>query len=172
MQINVPAKAAAILRTALRLTGMERTMAMTSGEFSATDLRRRMAEREAERAAEQDRHRNEEEARRKAVYDEFLKPAARSGEQIMALVTQLVRRAAENGASEVQVYQFPSGICLDRGRMINNSTPGWPTSLTGRPLLAFEFWKEQLQPLGFGLKAQILDYPGGFPGDVGLFLTW
>jgi hypothetical protein len=90
----------------------------------------------------------------------------------MALVMQLVKGAAERGATEVQVYQFPSGVSLDRGRMINNLMPDWPKSLTGRPQLAYEFWRDELQPLGFGLKAQILDYPGGFPGDVGLFLTW
>ena len=144
----------------------------TPGVFSAVDIRRRMAQREAEQAIEQARQKDEEEARRKALYDEFHKPAARTKEQVMALVMQLVERATENGASEVQIYQFPSGICLDGGRMINNSVPDWPKSLSGRPQLAFEFWQERLQPLGFGMKAQILDYPGGFPGDVGLFLTW
>jgi hypothetical protein len=26
-------------------------------------------------------------------------------------------------------------------------------------------------PLGFGLNAAVLDYPGGMPGDIGFFLT-
>jgi hypothetical protein len=25
---------------------------------------------------------------------------------------------------------------------------------------------------GFGLKAEVLEYPGGMPGDIGFFLTW
>jgi len=29
-----------------------------------------------------------------------------------------------------------------------------------------------LQPLGFGLKAEVLEYPGGMPGDIGFFITW
>ena len=37
---------------------------------------------------------------------------------------------------------------------------------------ASEFWREHLQPLGFGLKAEVLEYPGGMPGDIGFFLTW
>jgi hypothetical protein len=30
----------------------------------------------------------------------------------------------------------------------------------------------ELAPRGFQLKAQILDWPGGIPGDVGWFLAW
>jgi hypothetical protein len=54
---------------------------------------------------------------------------------------------------------------------INNFQAEWPTTLSRRRQLAYEFW-EHLKPLGFGLNAQILAYPGGFPGDVGLSLTW
>jgi hypothetical protein len=139
---------------------------------SAADLRRSMAERDARRAAEQAQAINERETRQKAVYDEFQKPPARTKKQIIALVMQLVRHAAEEGAAEVQVYQFPAVVCSDRGRAINNFSPDWPESLTGRAQLAYQLWQDDLKPLGFGLKAQILDYPGGFPGDVGLFLTW
>jgi hypothetical protein len=143
-----------------------------AGALSAADLRRRMTEREAAKAAEETRRLEEQEARRKAVIEEFQKPPERTAEQLMALVTQMVNRAAEHGESEVQVYQFPSFVCSDRGRAINNFEADWPNSLTGRPQLAYEFWQAQLKPLGFGLKAQVLDYPGGFPGDVGFFLTW
>ncbi|MBV8090153.1 MAG: hypothetical protein JO139_11370, partial [Alphaproteobacteria bacterium] len=62
--------------------------------------------------------------------------------------------------------------CTDRGRAINNLEPDWEKTLTARPKLAYDFWHDRLRPLGFGLKAEILDYPGGMPGDVGLFLTW
>ena len=140
--------------------------------FSATDLRRRMAEREAAKAAEEIRRMNEEEDKQKALIEEFHKPPDRTPGQLMALLTQLVDRAAERGQSEVQVYRFPNNLCTDRGRRINNSEPGWHETLEGRPKLAYEFWHEQLRPLGFGLKAQILDYPGGMPGDIGFFLTW
>jgi len=140
--------------------------------FSAVDLRRRMAEREERRVAEQTQAINEREARQKAVYDEFQKPPARTKEQVIALVMQLVRHAAEEGAAEVQVYQFPAVVCSDRGRAINNFSPAWPESLTGRAQLAYQLWQDDLKPLGFGLRAQILDYPEGFPGDVGLFLSW
>jgi hypothetical protein len=145
---------------------------MASSTFSAADLRRRMAEREAAKAAEALRSIHEQEEKQKAIMEEFHRPPARTAEQLMALITQIVGQAAERGEAEVQVYQFPSSVCADRGRAINNFEADWYESLTGRPRLAYEFWRDQLQPLGLGLRAQILDYPGGFPGDVGLFLTW
>lgn len=143
-----------------------------AGAFSANDIRRRMAEREARRAAEQTQRLDERKAQEKAIYDEFQKPPDRTKDQILALVTQLVNHAVDEGAAEVQVYEFPSMVCSDHGRAINNFLADWPTTLTGRPQLAYQFWERELKPLGFGLKAQILDYPGGFPGTVGLFLTW
>jgi hypothetical protein len=140
--------------------------------FSATDLRRRMAEREAAKAAEEMRHLKEQEEKQKAVMEEFRKAPERTPEQLMQLVTQLVDRAAERGQSEVQIYRFPNSLCTDRGRRINNAEPEWNKTLEGRPKLAYEFWHEHLAPLGFHLKAQVLEYPGGMPGDIGFFLTW
>jgi hypothetical protein len=140
--------------------------------FSAADLRRRMAEREAAKAAEEMRHLKEQEEKQKAVMEEFRKAPERTPEQLMQLVTQLVDRAAERGQSEVQIYRFPNSLCTDRGRRINNAEPEWNKTLEGRPKLAYEFWHEHLAPLGFHLKAQVLEYPGGMPGDIGFFLTW
>jgi hypothetical protein len=143
-----------------------------AGIFSATDLRRRMAEREAAKAAEEMRRMKEQEEKQKAVMAEFYKPPERTPEQLLQSIMQLVNRVAERGQSEVQVYRFPNSLCSDRGRRINNSEPGWEETLEGRPKLGYEFWHDHLRPLGFGLKAEILDYPGGMPGDVGFFLTW
>ena len=143
-----------------------------AGTFSATDLRRRMAEREAAKAAEEMRHMKEQEEKQKEVMAEFHKPPERTPEQVMQGVMQLVNRAAERGQSEVQVYRFPNVLCSDRGRRINNSESGWETTLEGRPKDAYEFWHDHLRPLGFHLKAEVLEYPGGMPGDIGFFLTW
>jgi hypothetical protein len=140
--------------------------------FSAADIKRRMAEREAAKAAEEMRHMRDQEEKQKAVMAEFHKPPERTPEQLMQLVTQLVNRAAEAGQNEVQVYRFPNELCSDRGRRINNSEPDWEQTLEGRPKAAYEFWHGHLRPLGFGLKAEVLEYPGGMPGDIGFFLTW
>src|ERR1700730_10944789 len=102
---------------------MSENRSTTSGGFSATDLRRRMAEREAAKAAEEMRHMKEQEEKQKAVMAEFQKPPARTPDQLMAVLIQLVDRAAERGQSEVQIYRFPNSLCTDRGRRINNSLP-------------------------------------------------
>jgi hypothetical protein len=143
-----------------------------AGVFSAADLKRRMAEREAAKAAEEIRHMKEQEEKQKAVMEEFHKPPARTPEQLMQVVMQLVSHAAERGQSEVQVYRFPNAMCSDRGRRINNSEPDWDKTLEGRPKAGYEFWRDHLRPLGFHLKAEVLEYPGGMPGDIGFFLTW
>jgi hypothetical protein len=103
---------------------------------------------------------------------EFYKPPERSAEQVLHLVMQLVNKAADRGQTEVQIYRFPNTMCTDRGRRINNSEAGWEQTLEGRPKLLYEFWGQHLQPLGFGLKAEVVEYPGGMPGDIGCFLTW
>jgi hypothetical protein len=150
----------------------ERPQSAPAGAFSAADLKRRMAEREAAKAAEELRRMREQEEQQKAVMAEFHKPPERTAEQLMQSIMQLVGKAADRGQSEVQVYRFPSDLCSDRGRRINNGEADWPQSLEGRPKLGYEFWRDHLQPLGFGLKAEVLDYPGGMPGDIGFFLTW
>jgi hypothetical protein len=142
------------------------------GTFSAADMRRQMAEREAAKAAEELRHIKEHEEKQKAVMEEFHKPPDRMPEQLMELIMQLVHRAAERGQSEVQVYRFPNSLCSDRGRRINNSEPDWDQTLEGRPRAGYEFWRDHLRPLGFHLRAEVLEYPGGIPGDIGFFLTW
>jgi hypothetical protein len=143
-----------------------------AGKFSAADLRRRMAEREAAKAGEEMRHVKEQEEKQKAVMEEFRKPPARTPDQLMELVMQLVSRAAERGQSQVQIYRFPNSLCSDGGRRINNSLLEWEKTLEGRPKAGYEFWHEHLRPLGFHLKAEVLEYPGGMPGDIGFFLTW
>lgn len=149
-----------------------RTAPPAAAVFSAADLKRRMAEREAAKAAEEARRMRAQEEEQKAVMAEFHKPPHRTPEQLLQQVMQLVSRAAENGQSEVQVYRFPNGMCTDRGRRINNSEPDWPQTLEGRPKAGYEFWHDHLRPLGFALKAEVLEYPGGMPGDIGFFLTW
>ena len=143
-----------------------------AGVLSADGIKRRMAEREAAKAAEEARHMSEQEEHQKAVMEEFHRPPDRTPDQLMQLITTLVDRAADQGQTEVQVYRFPNELCTDRGRAINNFEEGWEKTLTARPKLAYEFWHDRLRPLGFGLKAEVLEYPGGMPGDIGLSLTW
>lgn len=91
---------------------------------------------------------------------------------VMERVNAAVSRAAEQGLHEIQVLAFPASYCNDQGRSINNLDRNWAQSLEGFAKRAHEFYLEELQPLGYKIRAQILDYPGGMPGEVGLFLSW
>jgi hypothetical protein len=57
-----------------------------AGIFSAADLKRRMVEREAAKAAEEMRHAKEQEEKQKAVMKELHKPLDRTAEQLMQVV--------------------------------------------------------------------------------------
>lgn len=87
-----------------------------AGVFSATDIERRMAEREAARAAEELRRREAQELPQKVVMAEFQQPPARTVEQLLPLVMQLISQAADRGQTEVQICRFPNTMCADRGR--------------------------------------------------------
>ena len=70
------------------------------------------------------------------------------------------------------VMSFPAGYCTDGGRRINNDDPDWPQSLQGRAKRTYDFYERHLKALGYKVRARILSYPGGMPGDVGFFLRW
>jgi CBS domain-containing protein len=82
------------------------------------------------------------------------------------------RQAAEHGQTELIMLRFPSQLCLDGGRAINEMESGWPATLRGEPAELYLRWEHDLRPHGFRLAARILDFPGGIPGDAGLFLIW
>ncbi len=90
----------------------------------------------------------------------------------MDRLNKVIRVAAEQGHKEVRVITFPASFCNDGGRRINNMLPDWPDSLEGFAKKAYEFYQKELRPLGYKLHAQVIDFPGGMPGEIGLFLKW
>lgn len=83
------------------------------------------------------------------------------------------QQAAEHGEKEMMLLRFPSALCTDGSRAINNPpNDAWPQTLRGEAAEIYQRWHAALRPRGFGLSARVLDFPGGKPGDVGLFLRW
>jgi hypothetical protein len=80
------------------------------------------------------------------------------------------RQAAEQGEKEFMLLRFPSQLCGDGGRAINSGRPGWAETLRGEAAELYLRWTHDLKPHGFVLTARVLDFPGGMPGDIGLFL--
>jgi hypothetical protein len=139
---------------------------------TAADSRKKMAAAEAEKASEYMRKQAAIEAEKKALLEQLQKPSGVTDEERMKRAATIIRRAVDNGLTEVFVGRFPNNLCTDRGRAINQMEAGWETTLTGLPKEIFEFWKQHLQPRGYKIRFQIVDYPGGIPGDVGITLSW
>ena len=70
------------------------------------------------------------------------------------------------------LLRFPADLCTDRGRSVNATLPDWSQTLRGEAAEIYLRWERDLKPGGFHLAARVLDFPGGFPGDIGLFLVW
>ncbi|WP_448204919.1 hypothetical protein [Azospirillum sp. sgz302134] len=138
--------------------------------ISPTELRKIAEEREMAKlreAMERDKKRHDEqETIREAFMNQHIRPDAKER------FTRAVRAAAERGVNEIQIVRFPSSYLSDGGRAINSFEPDWPNSLTGYAREAYEIFDKHLKQKGYKLRAQILEYPGGMPGDVGLFLRW
>jgi hypothetical protein len=139
---------------------------------SAKEMMEKLALAEAEKAEAATRRQAEVEAEKKLLLEKITKPSGVSDEEAMERVAVIVQRAVSNGQTEVQVYRFPNQLCTDHGRAINQQEPGWEKTLTGLPKEMYEFWQRALRPLGYKLKVQIVDWPGGMPGDVGITLKW
>ena len=69
-------------------------------------------------------------------------------------------------------YSFPSELCSDRGRAINSNDPDWPETLQGKAKQFYERYLTYGKPQGFKLKAMVINFPGGMPGDIGFYLNW
>jgi hypothetical protein len=76
------------------------------------------------------------------------------------------------GDKQVLVLRFPSDWLPDQGRAITSHDKNWPEKLDGFAKRAYDYFKRELEPRGFQIRAEILDWPGGMPGDVGFFLQW
>lgn len=138
----------------------------------AKDLMKRIAEREAEKASAAMREQTAAEAEKKELLEKLSKPSGVSDQERLKRAIAIIQRAANNGQTQVEIGRFPNQLCTDRGRAINQMEPGWENTLTGLPKEILEFHRQFLKPQGYKLGVQIVDFPGGMPGDVGMILRW
>jgi CBS domain-containing protein len=147
-----------------------RTSERSGEHLEAADFRRVVEEFEQQERQKRLEHtRAAEEQLRLKVTE--LRAQHVSDEQWHGLLRK-ARDAAEHGRKEFPLLRFPSQLCSDGGRCINVPDPGWPTTLRGEAAEIYMRWQRDLKPHGFGLAAQILEFPDGIPGDAGLILVW
>ncbi|MBD9640518.1 histidine kinase [Ensifer sp. ENS07] len=137
---------------------------------SAQDLRMQILQREMEEMDKDRRLRTIEEEKHADFAADFLKKQVT--EEEIAIVRRLVTNAVKAGKFEAMVYSFPSELCTDSGRAINSGDRDWPQTLQGKAKEFFDRYQQHGKPQGYKLKAMIINFPGGVPGDVGFFLNW
>ena len=140
--------------------------------LTVKELQAKIAEAEGAKASAALKAMHAEEEEKRALLDRLSKPSGLSDEEVMEKASIIINRAVENGLMSVQVFRFPHSLCTDNGRAINQAEAGWEKTLTGIPREIYEFWKRQLQPRGYHIRYETINYPGGMPGDVGIFLSW
>ena len=139
---------------------------------SAEACRVKIAQVEGEKASEEMRKKAQADAEKKELMDRLTKPSGVDDEERMKRAAAIIKRAVSNGLTQVEIGRFPNKLCTDHGRAINQQEPGWEETLTGLPKEIFQFWKKHLQPRGYRMKFQIVDFSGGVPGDIGITLSW
>ena len=92
--------------------------------------------------------------------------------EAMDRIATLVRKTIDMGDKQALVLRFPSDWLPDQGRAITNHDKDWYDKLNGFPKRAYDFFKRELEPRGFQIRAEILNWPGGMPGEVGFYLQW
>lgn len=139
---------------------------------TAKEILKQSALKEAEKAEEHMRQMAAAEAEKRALIEQLTKPSGLSEEEKVKRASAIIQRAVKNGLHEVQVYRFPNILCSDHGRAINQMEKGWENTLNGIPKEMYQLWKDYLQPRGYKISYQIIDFPGGVPGDIGITLSW
>jgi hypothetical protein len=139
---------------------------------SAKDFMKKIALAEAEEASKQVRQHAEAEAEKQALLDRLRKPSGVSDEEAIQRAIKIIERAVSNGKTEVQVHRFPHDLCTDKGRAINEQEPGWENTLTGVPKEIHQLWAKYFRSRGYKLRVEIVDFPGGMPGDIAMTLKW
>jgi hypothetical protein len=138
----------------------------------AKEIQRQAAIADAEKAEQYVQKLAAAEAEKQALIERLGKPSGVSDEEKVQLAATVIQRAVRNGLSEVQVYRFPNSLCTDRGRAINQREPGWEKTLTGIPREIHQLWSDYLKPRGYRILYQVIDFPGGMPGDISIVLAW
>ena len=140
--------------------------------LSVKELQMKIAEMEGAKASLAARRLAAADAEKQALLEKLQSPSGLSDDDVLEKASIIVNRAVEDGHTSVQVMRFPNHMCSDNGRAINQAEPGWEKTLSGRPKELYQFWERKLKPLGYHLRYEIIDYPGGMPGDVGVTLSW
>ncbi|MBY5699743.1 hypothetical protein [Rhizobium leguminosarum] len=138
--------------------------------LSADELRQKALELQLIEMQRDDKVKAREAKKHAEFVDDFFRKHV--GDKERDIIRRVVMKAAADGKSEAMVYSFPSSFCTDSGRAINSARPEWPTTLQGKAKEIYDLFVEVARRHGYKLKAMVISFPGGMPGDIGFFLNW
>jgi len=141
-----------------------------SGLLLPNDLKQIASDAEMAKMDDEQRAKKKREQQQSELREAFMSREIHP--EVADRLNKAVRIAAERGHHQVEIITFPSSFCSDGGRRINIADPEWPSTLDGFAKRAYDFYVEELRPLGYKLHAEIISFPGGMPGEVGLYLKW
>jgi hypothetical protein len=141
-----------------------------SGLLRPKDLELMSSEAEAEKVDEERRLKARKDQQQAELREAFM--AREIHAEAAERINNAISVAAKQGLHQIQVITFSSKFCTDGGRRINIADPEWPSTLDGFAKKAYEFYVKELKPLGYKLHAEIISFPDGMPGEVGLYLKW
>ena len=116
--------------------------------LNVQELKRIADEKETAKLKEVLARRRKEEDEEKRARQDFMERELRPDG--IERFNSWVRRAAEQGRTEIEIMRFPSQYCSDKGRAINNLEAGWPDTLTGLARRVYDAYVHA--PAGPGLQ--------------------
>ena len=137
---------------------------------NAEDLRMRILEREMAEMEKQAKLKQQAAQEHEGFSKEFLTAHFTEHEAGHRVAADQGR--GRTGQDRGAHLQLPFGFCTDAGRAINNAHADWPDTLQGKARELYDRYVEVAKPRGYKLKAMIINFPGGMPGDVGFYLSW
>ena len=143
---------------------------VSGGIVTPDELRKVQDERDTASARQAMEKMRRAEQEQQELHEAFMK--RKIGPEAIDRFNTAVKKAAEQGQHEIMIGQFPSSWCSDGGRRINNNLEDWPNSLQGIAKEVYDYHQKHLAPLGYKMRVEVLNYPGGMPGDIGLFFRW
>ena|SRR5215510_6211042 len=141
-----------------------------SGLLLPNDLKQISSDAEMAKMDEEERAKRKKQEQQAELREAFMEREIHA--EAIERINKAVRIAAEHGHHQIEVITFPCTFCSDGGRRINIADPEWPSTLEGFAKRAYDFYAKELRPLGYKLNAEIISFPGGMPGEVGLYLKW
>ena len=80
-------------------------------------------------------------------------------------IATLVRKTVDMGDKQALVVAVPLRLAARPGARDHQPRHGLArASSTASPKRAYDFFKRELEPRGFQIRAEILNWPGGMPG--------